>query len=54
MIGQIKVLVVGGRNFPITDKLFEMLSADVEIEGEISRIIGEAIGKKKVWKKGKK
>jgi hypothetical protein len=52
MIGQIKVLVVNGRNYPISDKLFDFLNADAGLEGEISKIIADAGGKAK--KAGKK
>lgn len=53
MIGEIKVISVNGRNFPISEKLFKILSADGEIEGEISKVIADAISKTKV-KIGKK
>ncbi len=54
MIGQIKVLVVNGRNFPISDKLYDLLSGDAEIETEISKIIADGVGKVKKAGKGKK
>ena len=52
MIGQIKVLTVNGRISPISDKLFELLSANSEIEAEISKILSDATVKTR--KAGKK
>ena len=54
MIGQIKVLVVGGKNYPISDKLYGVLSGDAEIEAEVSRIIAEGTVKTRKAGKGKK
>lgn len=52
MISEIKVLVVNGKNYPISEKLYGVLSGEAEIEAEISRIIAEGLVKpKKVWKK---
>jgi hypothetical protein len=54
MIGEIKVLTVGGKNYPISDKLYGLLSADAEIEAEVSRIIADGTVKTRKTGKGKK
>jgi len=51
-IGQIKVLTVVGKNFPISDKLYDLLAVDAGLEGEISKIIAE--GTSKIKRGGKK
>lgn len=51
MLGHITVLTVGGKNYPISEKLFALLSNDAELEAEISRIIADGRPKKTGKKK---
>ena len=52
MIGTIKVLQVSGKNYPLSDKLFEVLQ-EKELADEVTRIVEEA-GRSSKVKKGKK
>ena len=52
MIGTIKVLQAAGKNYPLSDKLFEVLQ-DKELEGEVTKIVEEA-GRSVKANKGKK
>lgn len=51
MIATIKVLQVGGKSYPISEKLCGMLEQDKELEAEITALLKDAKGKKD--KKGK-
>lgn len=39
MIGQVKVISVNGNDYTISDKLYDLLLGDAEIEREVSNII---------------
>lgn len=53
MIGTIKVLHVAGRNYPLSDKLFDVLQ-DKELADEVTKIVEDAGKAGKAKKSGKK